>query len=222
MGNSEVRAYAETPPGLSAEHTPSPFFPKIFCCAKYLREPFLLFSNGALVPSRSRSTDTPEGVPYFGCARAPPSASGGWASDFVLARRHHVGTRRPLQRDEQSSSLPLLRRSSRAVDAALGHGIARTMGNSEVRAYAETPPGLSAEHTPSPFFPQIFCCAKYLWEPCVFLPLGNGALVPSRPKNLRCANLFWEPYSFTCKANLVSPWAFAQGLYQLPFVLSQE
>ncbi len=157
----------------------------------------------------------------------------------------------------------LYRLLSRAVDAALGHGIARTMGNSEVRAYAETPPGLSAEHTPSPFFPkifccanlfwepysfickanlvspwafaqglysiacgsffpQIFCCAKYLWEPCVFLPLGNGALVPSRPKNLRCANLFWEPYSFTCKANLVSPWAFAQGLYQLPFVLSQE
>ena len=143
--------------------------------------------NGALVPSRSRSTDTPEGVPYFGCARAPPAASGGWASDFVLARRYHVGTRRPLQRDEQSSSLPLLRRSSRAVDSVLGHGIARTMGNSEVRAYAETPPGLSAEHTPSPFF----------------------------PKNLRCANLFWEPYSFTYKANLVSPWAFARGLYSI-------
>ena len=50
-----------------------------------------------------------------------------------------------------------------------------------------TPPGLSAEHTPSPFF----------------------------PKNLRCANLFWEPYSFTYKANLVSPWAFAQGLYSI-------
>ena len=150
------------------------FFPQIFCCAKYLWEPcvFLPLGNGALVPSRSRSTDTPEGVPYFGRARAPPSASGGWASDFVLARRYHVGTRRPLQRDEQSSSLPLLRRSSRAVDAALGHGIARTMGNSEVRAYAETPPGLSAEHTPSPFFPKIFCCAKYLREP--FLLFSNG------------------------------------------------
>lgn len=34
-------------------------------------------------------------------------------------------------------------------------------------------------------------------------------------KNLRCANLFWEPYSFTYKANLVSPWAFAQGLYSI-------
>ena len=33
------------------------------------------------------------------------------------------------------------------------------------------------------FFPQIFCCAKYLWEPCVFLPLGNGALVPSRSRS---------------------------------------
>lgn len=98
------------------------------------------------------------------------------------------------QSSYKGDNSPLLRRSSRVVDAALGHGIARTMGNSEVRAYAETPPGLSAEHTPSPFF----------------------------PKNLRCANLFWEPYSFTCKANLVSPWAFAQGLYQLPFVLSQE
>ena len=166
---------------------PHPFSPKSFAAQNICGSPFYFSATGVLVPSRFRSIDTPEGVPYFGCARAPPSASGGWASDFVLARRYHVGTRRPLQRDERSSSLPLLRRSSRAVDAALGHGIARTMGNSEVRAYAETPPGLSAEHTPSPFF----------------------------PKNLRCANLFWEPYSFTCKANLVSPWAFAQGLYQL-------
>ena len=68
------------------------------------------------------------------------------------------------------------------------------MGNSEIRAYAETPPGLSAEHTPSPFF----------------------------PKNLRCANLFWEPYSFICKANFVSPWAFAQGLYSIACSLAQS
>ena len=29
-------------------------------------------------------------------------ASDGWTSDFVLARRYHVGTRHPLQRDEHS------------------------------------------------------------------------------------------------------------------------
>ncbi len=44
----------------------------------------------------------------------------------------------------------------------------------------------------------------------------------SFPKNLRCANLFWEPYSFTYKANLVSPWAFAQGLYSIACSLAQS
>lgn len=44
----------------------------------------------------------------------------------------------------------------------------------------------------------------------------------SFPKNLRCANLFWEPYSFTYKANLVSPWAFAQGLYSIACPLAQS
>ena len=76
------------------------------------------------------------------------------------------------QSSYKGDNSPLLRRPSRAVDAALGHGIARTMGNSEVRAYAETPPGLSAEHTPSPFFPKNLRCAKYLREP--FLLFSNG------------------------------------------------
>ena len=169
---------------------PHPLFPQIFCCAKYLREPILLFSNGGAgtfsLPLNRH--------PYFGCARAPPAASGGWASDFVLARRYHVGTRRPLQRDEHGSSLPLLRRSSRAVDPALGHGIARILAIPKFGRMPKPHRGCRQNIHPHPLFPQIFCCAKYLRE----------------------------PYFFICKANFVSPWAFAQGLYSIACPLAQS
>ena len=100
--------------------------------------------NGALVPSRSRSTDTPEGVPSVG-----------------------------------------LRTSSSRGGTTSGHG-ARCKGMSKAHPF------------------------RFYAGPSSF------------PKNLRCANLFWEPYSFTYKANLVSPWAFAQGLYSIACSLAQS
>ena len=88
----------------------------------------------------------------------------------------------------------LYRLLSRAVDPALGHGIARILAIPKFGRMPKPHRGCRQNIHPHPLFPQIFCCAKYLRE----------------------------PYFFICKANFVSPWAFAQGLYSIACPLAQS
>ena len=88
----------------------------------------------------------------------------------------------------------LYRLPSRAVDPALGHGIARILAIPKFGRMPKPHRGCRQNIHPHPLFPQIFCCAKYLRE----------------------------PYFFICKANFVSPWAFAQGLYSIACSLAQS